>query len=105
MAVTLTYWRLWWDSSLCVVAGRACSNYSYLGMLLDYLLVWYRRAKPLTNVDGLIKDAEEQFEKYWAEGNWNWERIESEEKARESTKGLDQIKREPSVHHWLHTPM
>jgi hypothetical protein len=60
--------------------------YSYLQLVLEYLITWYRRAKPLTNVDGLLKEAEEDLEKSWADGNWTWARAEREEKDKEHEK-------------------
>lgn len=59
---------------------------NYLQLVLEYLITWYRRAKPLTNVDGLLKEAEEDLEKSWADGNWTWAKAEREEKDKEHEK-------------------
>jgi hypothetical protein len=58
---------------------------SYLQLVLEYLITWYQRAKPLTNVDGLLKEVQEDLEKRW-DGSWSWERAEREEKDREHEK-------------------
>lgn len=56
---------------------------NYLQNLLEYLVSWYRRAKPLVDVGGFIKQAEELVEKCWNNGNWSWESAEQEEKEQE----------------------
>ena len=65
---------------------RSLVFYSYLQLGLEFLITGDRRAKPLTNVDGLLKEAEEDLEKSWADGNWTWARAEREEKDKEHEK-------------------
>ncbi len=57
------------------------SIYRYLQGLLGYLTSFYRRGRPLVDVDKILKEADAEFEKFWlAEGTFLWSRYEDRER-------------------------
>lgn len=69
---------------------------SYLQNLLEYFIAWYRRAMPLTDVDSLLKQAEELVEKCWGDGKWSWEKAEKAEKE-EAERAINAVKTEDTI--------